>query len=85
VFAQAVLTVAVAILTESFLSYLHLGPQNVVTWGGMIDDALSHDAIIRHLVWWIVAPGLAIVFVVLGFALVGFALDDIFNPRLRKR
>lgn len=84
VFAEAILTVAVAILTESFLSYLHLGP-NVVTWGKIIDDALSHDVIIRHLYAWIFAPGFAIVLVVLGFTLLGYALDEIFNPRLRKR
>ncbi len=85
VFAEAILTVAVAILTESFLSYLHLGPANVVTWGKIIDDALSHNVLILKLYWWIFAPGFAIVLVVMGFTLVGYALDEIFNPRLRKR
>jgi len=85
VFAEAILTVAVAILTESFLSYLHLGPANVVTWGKIIDEALSHDVIIRKLYWWIFVPGFMIVLVVLGFTLLGYALDEIFNPRLRKR
>ncbi len=85
VFAEAILTVAVAILTESFLSYLHLGPANVVTWGKLIDDALSHNVLILKLYWWIFAPGFAIVLVVMGFTLVGYALDEIFNPRLRKR
>lgn len=85
VFAEAILTVAVAILTESFLSYLGLGPADVVTWGKIIYDALVHDVIIRRLYWWIVAPGFAIVMVVLGFTLLGYALDEIFNPRLRKR
>ncbi len=85
VFAEAILTVAVAILTESFLSYLGLGPAGVVTWGKIIYDALVHDVIIRRLYWWIIAPGLAIVMVVLGFTLLGYALDELFNPRLRKR
>jgi peptide/nickel transport system permease protein len=85
VFAEAILTVAVAILTESFLSYLHLGPSGVVTWGKIIDDALSHDVIIRQNYMWLIAPGFAIVLVVLGFTLLGYALDEIFNPRLRKR
>jgi ABC-type dipeptide/oligopeptide/nickel transport system permease subunit len=34
---------------------------------------------------WLIAPGFAIVMVVLGFTLLGYALDEIFNPRLRKR
>lgn len=85
VFAEAILTVAVAILTESFLSYLGLGPQGVVTWGKIIQDALAHDVILRKAYAWIFAPGFAIVLVVMGFTLLGYALDEIFNPRLRKR
>lgn len=85
VFAEAILTIAVAILTESFLSYLGLGPRDATTWGRMIEDANRFDAVIRGLVWWIVAPGLAIVLVVFGFTLLGYALDEIYNPRLRRR
>ena len=85
VFAEAILTIAVAILTEAFLDYIRLGPQDANTWGKMIDDAISHNVIILRLYWWIVAPGLMIVLVVLGFTLLGYALDEIFNPRLRKR
>lgn len=85
VFAEAVLTIAVAILTESFLSFIRLGPADANTWGKMIDDALSHDVIVRNLVWWVVSPGLAIVILVFGFTLLGYALDEIVNPRLRRR
>lgn len=85
VFAEAILTIAVAILTESFLSFLHLGPQDATTWGVIIDDANSHNVLVLKLYWWIFAPGLAIVIVVLGFTLLGYALDEIFNPRLRRR
>jgi peptide/nickel transport system permease protein len=35
--------------------------------------------------WYLIAPGLGIVVVVLGFTLVGHALDRILNPRLRGR
>jgi len=85
VFAEAILTIAVAILTESFLSFLHLGPVEVTTWGKIIDDANSHNVLILRLYWWIFAPGFAIVIVVMGFTLLGYALDEIFNPRLRRR
>lgn len=86
VFAEAILTIAVAILTEAFLSFLgFLDPNQVITWGTIIEAAYYNSAVERHLVWWIVAPGLAIVAVVMGFTLLGFALDEIFNPRLRRR
>ena len=35
--------------------------------------------------WWIMPPGLAIVLLVLSFTMVGYALDDILNPKLRNR
>ena len=85
VFAEAVLTIAVAILTESFLSFLGFGPSNTITWGTMIEDAYIYSAIERQLVWWIITPGVTIVIVVMGFTLLGYALDEIFNPRLRRR
>src|SRR3990172_2587569 len=84
VFAEGILTIAVAILTESFLSYLGLGP-DANTWGKMIEEALQHSVLVRQLTWWIITPGLAIVGVVLGFTLLGYALDEIVNPRLRRR
>ena len=85
VFAEAILTIAVAILTESFLSFIHLGPADSITWGRIIEDALAHGALEQRLYWWVVAPGLFIVGVVLAFTLLGFALDEIVNPRLRRR
>ena len=35
--------------------------------------------------WWIVPPGVCIVLVVLAFTMIGFALDEIINPKLRER
>ena len=85
VFAEAILTIAVAILTEAFLSFIGFPPPGAQTWGVMIEYANLYSAVQHGLVWWIVAPGLAIVAVVLGFTLLGYALDEIFNPRLRRR
>ncbi len=84
VFAEAILTIAVAILTESFMSFIGLGPADATTWGKMIEEGIMYSAIQRAPIW-IVAPGIAIVIVVLGFTLLGYALDEIFNPRLRRR
>lgn len=73
-----------AILVESSLSFLGLGPPPPTpTWGAM----LSGDAIyIMQTAWWLaVFPGIAITLVVLGFNLVGDALRDVWDPRLRGR
>ncbi len=85
VFANTILTVAVAILSEATLSFLGLRPQGVITWGVMLGSAFDNSAFFIGLHWWIIAPGLCIVFVVLGFTLVGFAFDEVLNPKLRKR
>jgi peptide/nickel transport system permease protein len=87
VFANSILTVALSILSESTLSFINLGPNptQVVTWGNMLEDAVSGHAILNGLYLWIIVPGMCIVLVVLGFTFVGYALDEIFNPKLRKR
>ena len=85
VFANTILTVAVAILSEATLSFLGMRPVGVVTWGTMLSYASSANAFSIGLHWWIIAPGMCIVLVVLGFTLLGYALDDILNPKLRKR
>jgi len=85
VFANTILTVAVAILSEATLSFLRMRPNDVVTWGAMLSEAFESSAFYIGLHWWIIAPGLCIVLVVLGFTLIGFALDEILNPKLRKR
>jgi peptide/nickel transport system permease protein len=71
-----------AILVESSLSFLGLGPPPPTpTWGSM----LSGDAIyIMQTAWWLaVFPGAAITLVVLGFNLFGDALRDVLDPRMR--
>ena len=85
VFANTILTVAVSILSEAVLSFLGMRPVGTVTWGTMLDYASEANAFAIGLHWWIIAPGMCIVLVVLGFTLLGYALDDILNPKLRKR
>ena len=85
VFANTTLTVAAAILTETTLSFLGLGDPTRVSWGTMLDNAFSVGAITTGAWWYIVPPGVCVVLVVLAFTLVGQALEDVFNPRLRER
>jgi peptide/nickel transport system permease protein len=85
VFANTTLTVAAAILTETTLSFLGLGDPTRVSWGSMLDNAFQVGAITTGAWWYIVPPGVCVVLVVLAFTLVGQALEDVFNPRLRDR
>jgi peptide/nickel transport system permease protein len=84
-FANTILVVALAILSETTLSFLGLGDPFSVSWGTILENAFNSGASTIGAWWWLVAPGVCIVLVVLAFTMCGFALDEILNPRLRKR
>lgn len=81
-FAQAVLDTSAFILYESTLSFLGLGDPLRVSWGTMLHFAFER-AITRGAWWFVLPPGLAIVYVSIGLMLVGNTLEQIVNPRLR--
>jgi peptide/nickel transport system permease protein len=85
VFANTTLTVAIAILTETTLSFLGQGDPTRVSWGSMLQDAFDVGAMTTGAWWYIIPPGVCVVMVVLSFTLVGQALEEIFNPKLRRR
>jgi peptide/nickel transport system permease protein len=85
IFAQTILSVALAILAESTLSFLGLGDPLRVSWGSVLELAFDAGAPTLGAWWWIGAPGVCIVLVVLAFTMCGTALEEIFNPRLRAR
>jgi len=85
VFANTTLTVSIAILTETTLSFLGLGDPTRVSWGSMLEDAFGVGAMTTGAWWYIIPPGLCVVAVVLSFNLIGQALEETFNPRLRER
>ncbi len=85
IFANTILLVAIAILSETTLSFLGLGDPLTTSWGTILEGAFNSGAATAGDWWWLVPPGLAIVFVVLAFTMCGFALDEILNPKLRER
>ena len=84
IFANAILTVAVAILTETTLSILGLGDATAISWGVIIEQAFSAGAMTNGYWWWLMPPGVAIVCVTLAFTMCGYALDEVLNPKLRR-
>lgn len=86
-YVNLALSVPGAILTESALAFLGLSDPSVVSWGHMFEDVrISGDfARFPPVWWWVLPPGFGIALVSLSFILIGYALDEIFNPRLRRR
>lgn len=83
VYVALALAVPDAIVLESVLSWLGLGDPRTMTWGMMLHDVQYFGAYEDW--WWVVPPGICITLLSLAFVLIGFAIDDILNPKLRKR
>jgi peptide/nickel transport system permease protein len=71
------------VFLEASLAVLGLGDPVLPTWGKIIDGAFTDGALYRGLYYWVLEPAALLMLTGLGFALLGFALDRIFNPRLR--
>lgn len=82
--ASFVGSVAAAILASIGLEALGLGPQNEPTLGMTIYWAISFNAVLRGMWWWLTMPIVAIVMLFIGLFLITAGLDEIANPRLRK-
>jgi peptide/nickel transport system permease protein len=84
VIVQGTLALATAIIDVAGLGFLGLGPQDPATpeWGTMLTDANRFLQTAPHLA---IVPGLAIIFSVLGFNLIGDGLREALDPKLRRR
>jgi peptide/nickel transport system permease protein len=80
---QLVVLIPTFVFIEASLSFLGLGDPVLPTWGKVINDARSNGAMYQGLYYWVLEPSLLLMITGFAFALLGFALDRIFNPRLR--
>jgi ABC-type dipeptide/oligopeptide/nickel transport system ATPase component/ABC-type dipeptide/oligopeptide/nickel transport system permease subunit len=82
---QFVLTIKTAILLEASLAFLGLGDISAASWGSMLSMAHARNAFLTDAwLWWVLPPGLAIAVTVLGFALLGNAIEERSRPVLRR-
>jgi peptide/nickel transport system permease protein len=81
--ANTVLTIAVAIFDETALSFLGLGDPSRISLGKVIENAFQRAAISSGAWWAIVPPGALVALVILSCSLIGGALEEMLNPRLR--
>jgi peptide/nickel transport system permease protein len=80
--AYFVLTVAASIVLVTALQFLGIGNPDVVSWGSILYWA-QQFAFYHGDWWWILAPGLMITIVAMAFALLGFSVEEVMDPRLR--
>lgn len=84
-YVNLALSVPAAIVGEAALSFLGLGDPTQVTWGKMLELAREAGSAGSLTWWWIIPPGIGIAILSLSFILIGYSLDEMFNPRLRRR
>ncbi len=71
------------VFLEASLAVLGLGDPLMPTWGKIIDEARTNGALYKGLYYWVLEPSFMLMLTGFSFAMLGFALDRIFNPRLR--
>ena len=80
-----VLSIPGFVFLEASLNVLGLGDPVLPTWGKVISDAYYQSALYNGQYYWIIQPAIMLIITGLSFAMVGFALDRLFNPRLREQ
>ncbi len=78
-----VIGVPAYVFLEASLAVLGLGDPVLPTWGKIINDAWVNGALYNDQYYWILEPAVLLMGTGLSFAMLGYSLDRIFNPRLR--
>ncbi len=73
------------VFLEASLAVLGLGDPTLPTWGKMLNDAYEKGALYKGYYYWVLEPAILLIVTGLAFSMLGFALDRVFNPRLRGR
>jgi len=81
--ANTVLTIAVAVFDETALSFLGLSDPSRISLGKLIENGFERAAISAGAWWAIVWPGVLVAIIILSCSLLGGAVEDALNPRLR--
>jgi peptide/nickel transport system permease protein len=82
-FANTALAMGWAILTEANISFLGYGDPRMASWGKILFQVYILQAMTLAW-WWVLAPGLAIILLVLSGFFIGRAYEKVANPRLKE-
>ncbi len=80
---QLVVLIPTFVFLEASLAVLGLGDPVLPTWGKVINDAQGNGALYQGHYYWVIQPAVLLMITGLAFSMLGFALDRVFNPRLR--
>jgi len=80
---QLVVLIPSFVFLEASLAVLGLGDPTIPTWGKVMNEAYDNGALYTGLYYWVLQPAVLLMVTGLAFAMLGFSLDRIFNPRLR--
>ncbi len=81
--ASFVGTVLYAILTSVALAFIGLGDPTAWSYGQILNNASTNNAVQVGAWWWFVFPGVAVALLGMSLVLINFGLDELSNPRLR--
>lgn len=76
--------VTYAIIVEAALAFLGFGDPGTVSWGMMLQWVWKTGHMFRA-PYWLLPPGICISLITLSFYMIGRAMDDVLDPRLRKK
>jgi ABC-type dipeptide/oligopeptide/nickel transport system permease subunit len=81
--ANLVYWMGTAIILQSGLAFLGLSDPTQVSWGGVLNRALTHEGVYftSEWIWWVLPAGLVIIIACSGLAFLGLAFEPRFNPR----
>lgn len=71
------------VFLEAVLALMGISDPSAITWGRVLEEAYSGGALYRGYYHWILAPASMLVLISIAFALIGFTLDRVLNPRLK--
>lgn len=80
---EFVLVIPTFVFLEATLAVLGLGDPVLPTWGKVMNDAVEQGGLYKGYYYWLVEPAILLMMLGVGFSLIGYSLDRIFNPRLR--
>jgi peptide/nickel transport system permease protein len=81
--ASFVGTVLYAILTSVALAFIGLTDPTAWSYGTILDNAFTENAVQTGAWWWFIFPGVAVALLGMSLVLINFGLDELSNPRLR--
>src|SRR5215475_9612690 len=83
-FVYAAIAIGWAIITEASVNFLGFGDPDNVSWGMMLQDAFSSQALSRGQYAWFVPPGVCIILIVVAGFFISRGYEEVFMPRLRR-